>query len=184
MKKTGGKSFIVKAVMAQGFTARKAQEAVNAVVERMKFALWCGEPVAIPGGTIQAKIRQGKPRREWQEFRNIRTQKIEHRFVHYPGRRRTVKFTPDLALDLTPPPLPPVPPVPETPEQVEVRQLASALLGKPADQAILATLQRAVEVHPHKPGALLRRLREIRVRRWPFGDVHSLAGEVSAHYWL
>src|SRR5438132_11163958 len=148
--------------MAQGFTARKAQEAVNAVVERMKFALWCGEPVAIPGGTIQAKIRQGKPRREWQEFRNIRTQKIEHRFVHYPGRRRTVKFTPDLALDLTPPPLPPVPPVPETPEQVEVRQLASALLGKPADQAILAKLQGAVEAHPYKPGALLRRLQEFR----------------------
>ena len=92
-----------------------------------------------------------------------------------------MKFTPDLSLDLTP--LPP-PPLPETSEQVEARQLASELLGKPADKSIMATLQQAVEVHPFKPGALLRRLREFKGRGWQFGGIDSLARQVTAHHWL
>lgn len=180
--KKGGKRVIVKDVMAQGVTARKAVAAVNAVFDCMKLGLWWGEAVEVPGGTIQAKVRKGKPRRPLQKFRGIQTGEIEHRFVDLPGRRRVLKFTPDFSLDLTP--LPP-PLVPETPEQVELRQLASALLGKPVDKAIMAKLQAAVEVHTFKPGALLRRLRAIQSRGLQFdNDVHSLAQEITAHYWL
>jgi hypothetical protein len=147
----------------------------------MKLGLWWGEPVEVPGGTLQAKVRKGTPRRSSQTFKDIQTGRINRRVVNYPGRRRVVKFTPDSNLDLTP--LPP-PPVPVTAEQVEVCQLASELLGQPAHNAIMATLQEAVEVHPSHPGALLRRLREFKSRGWQFGSVASLAHQVSIHYWL
>ena len=42
-----------------------------------------------------------------------------------------MKFTEDSNLDLTPLPRPPLP---ETREEVEARQLASELLGKPVDR--------------------------------------------------
>ncbi|MGD0778317.1 MAG: hypothetical protein ABSC05_36510 [Candidatus Solibacter sp.] len=89
-----------------------------------------------------------------------------------------MKFTPDLELDLTPAP------PPETAEQVEARQLASDFLGRPADKAIMARLQQAVEVHPSKPGALLRRLRDFKSRGWRFAGIDSLACQLTAHYWL
>ena len=108
MKKKGGKSTIVKDVMAQGFTARKAEKAVDVVFDCMKLGLWWGEPVEIPSGTIQAKIRKGKPRRMFQRFRGIQKGKILYRIVDYPGRRRVVKFAPNLDLDLTPLPSPPL----------------------------------------------------------------------------
>ena len=181
MKKKGGKSTIVKDLMDKGFTARKAEQAVNAVIRYMKLGLWWGEPVEVPGGTIQAQVRKGTPRRQFQKFRNIQTENQDHRFVAYPGRRRVVKFTPDSNLDLTPMPRPRLP---ETPEEVEARQLASELLGKPADRAIIARLQQAVEVHPFKQGALLRRLREFKSRGWRFDCVTSLAHEVASYYWL
>ena len=93
-----------------------------------------------------------------------------------------LKFSPDLNLDLTPSPRPSLP---DTPEQVEVRQLASELLCKLADMAIIATLQEAVELHPHQLGALLRRLRDIKSRGWSFdNDVYLLAQQVAADYWL
>jgi len=179
--KKGGKQILVRDLMAKGLTARKARKAVNAVIDTMKFALWCGEPVEIPGGSIQAKIRQGKQRGKLQYFRNIQTGKRMLRLVRYPGRRRVVKFTPDRDLDVTP--LPP-PRLPKTPEQVEARHLASKLLGSPANERTMAILQAAVEVHPWRPGALLRRLREFDSRGWRFCDVGSLARQVSFQYWL
>jgi nucleoid DNA-binding protein len=179
MKKAkGGKSRIVKDVMAKGFTARKAEEAVNTVFSLMQLALQSGAPVEVPGGTLQAKARKGKSRMKSQRFRNVNKKKIAFRFVRYPGARRVVKFTPDPNLDLTPLPLP------ETPEQVEALQLASALLGKPANKAIMARLQQAVEVHPFKEGALLRRLRECKSRGRTFDNVEWLANQISAFYWL
>jgi hypothetical protein len=180
-KKKGGKSTIITDVMAQGFTARTSEKAVTAVINHIKLGLWWGEPVEIPGGTIQAKVRKGKPRRKFQRFRDIQQGKVAYRIVSYPGRRRVVKFTPDLTLDLTS--LPP-PPLPETPEQVETQQLASELLEMPADKATMATLQQAVTVHPFKPGALLRRLQEFKNRGWKFGSVALLARQVSTHHWL
>jgi nucleoid DNA-binding protein len=184
-KKKGGRQVLISEVMAKGFTARKAREAVNAVIDCMKFALWCGEPVEITGGALEVKIQQGKQRRKGQYFQNIQTGKLMLRPVRYPGRRRVVKFTPDRDLDLTPLPAPPLPPPPlqNTPERVEARHLASKLLGRPADERTMAILQAAVEVHPWKPGALLRRLQEFDSRGWQFGDIGSLAAQVSAHYW-
>ena len=179
MKKTkGGKSRIVKDVMAKGFTAREAQDVVTAVFSLMKLALQSGDPVEIPGGTIQAKARKGKPRRKNQRFRNVHNKKIAFKVVRYRGARRVVKFRPDPNLDLEPLPLP------ETPEQVEAREIASQLLGKPANLAIMARLQQAVEVHPFKPGALLRRLREFKSRGRTFSNVELLAHQTSTWHWL
>jgi hypothetical protein len=44
MNEKAGKSRIVKDIMAKGFTARRPEKALNAAIESMKFALWCGEP--------------------------------------------------------------------------------------------------------------------------------------------
>jgi hypothetical protein len=199
-RKKAGKDVLVKAAMAKGFTARKATKAVNAVVDLMKFALWCGEPVEIPGGTIQANMWQGKPRGELHKFVNVQTGKVGYKMVKYPGRHSVIKFTPDESLDFTPPPVlpPPVmpaqievlapilPPPPEPPEEIEARQLAGELLGlkQPSDRALMVSLQRAAEVHRYKPGSLLRRLREFKARGWQFGSVHSLAERLTEYYWL
>jgi len=177
-RKKGGKSRIVKDVMAKGFTARKAEKAVDAVFSLMKVALQAGEPVDVPGGTLQAKSRKGKLRWVVQRFRNVNDKKIALKVVRYPGAHRVVKFTPDLNLDLTPPPLP------ESPEELEARMIASELLGKPANKAIMVRLQQAVEVHPFKEGALLRRLRECKSRGRTFDNVEWLANQISAFYWL
>ena len=118
-KKKGGRSSIIKDLMATGLTARKAAMAVNAVFDHMTLAAWWGEPVEIPGGLIQSTIRQGKLRKERQRFRDIQTRKIVYKSIVFPGRRRVVKFTADLQLDLTPLP---VPPLPETSEQEVLRQ--------------------------------------------------------------
>jgi nucleoid DNA-binding protein len=182
MNKKGGKSRIVKDIMAMGFTARKSEKALNAVIAHMKLGLRRGEPVEVPGGTLQSKIRRGKPRREAQRFGNVNTRKTRSQIIHYSGRRRVVKFTPDLALDLTP--LPPLP-LPETAEQIESRQLASYLLGKPADMAIMAALQQAAEFRRCMPGSLLRRLRDYKDRGWHFNnDLYELRSYLAAWYWL
>ena len=179
MNKKGGKSRIVKDIMAKGFTARKSEKALNAVIAHMKLGLWRGEPVEVPGGTLQSKIRRGRPRKKLQRFRNVNSRKIDFENISYSGRRRVVKFTPDLALDLTPLPLP------ETAEQVEARQLASYLLGKPADKAIMAELQQAAEVHRCMPRSLLLRLREYKDRGWHFNnDLYGLRSYLAAWYWL
>jgi nucleoid DNA-binding protein len=177
-RKKGGKSRIVKDVMAKGFTARKAEKAVDAVFSLMKVALQAGEPVDVPGGTLQAKARKGKPRMKSQRFRSVNNKRIAFKFVRYPGAHRVVKFAPDPNLDLEPPPLP------EPPEELEARAIASELLGMPASQAIMARLQQAVEVHRFKEGALLRRLRECKSRGRTFDNVEWLANQISAFYWL
>jgi hypothetical protein len=58
------------------------------------------------------------------------------------------------------------PPEPAYTEQQVAWSLAADLLGRPADEQVMAALQAAVEVHPHKSGALVRRLRAIRTRGW------------------
>src|SRR6185369_12528844 len=176
-KQKGGKNILVEAVMAKGFTARKSAEAVNALLERMRFGLWCGDEVPIPGGTIQTQIRQGKPRLELQPFENVNTGKHMSKFIRYPGRHRVIKFRPDESLDLTPPP------PPEPPEVTEARQLATEILNlkKPADNALLSALQDAVDLRPNKPGALLRRLRAVKVRYGHLANVRSLAEQLYAH---
>ena len=89
-----------------------------------------------------------------------------------------VKFKPDLVLDLTPLPLP------ETAEQLEARQLASYLLGEPANNAVMAALQRAAELRKCMPGSLLRRLREFKDRGWHFNNLYFLEYQVADWHWL
>jgi nucleoid DNA-binding protein len=95
MNEKGGKSRIVKDIMAKGFTARKSEKALNAVIDSLKFALRRGEPVEVPCGTLEAKVQSGRPRRKWQRFRNVNTGKTDFQYISYPGRRRVVKFKPD-----------------------------------------------------------------------------------------
>jgi hypothetical protein len=95
-------------------------------------------------------------------------------------RPRKIIFTPYRRLDFTPPPPPP------TPEEIEARQLAAELLECPVDESMMQYLQQyGVDVRPHRPGALLRRLRELKKRgRW-FEDVGQLAWEMERHlYWI
>jgi len=40
--------------------------------DSMKFALWRGERVEVPCGTLQVKVQSGKPRRKLQRLRNVK----------------------------------------------------------------------------------------------------------------
>jgi nucleoid DNA-binding protein len=178
---TKGKSGLILELIAKGLSVRKAEKAVNAVFDCMSWAVRRGETVEIPGGTIQAKIMNGKPRRASQRFRDVRTGKIAVKVVHYPGRRRVVKFRPDERLDLTPLPVPPPPP---TPEQMECRQLATELLAKAVDDQVMTELQNAADFPSPKPGALLRRLKEVRNRGWPNRSTEELSAGLAKLYWV
>jgi nucleoid DNA-binding protein len=100
--RNSGKSGLVHDLMAKGFTARKSEEAVNAVFDSMRRTLARGETVEVPGGSLRAQIRNGKPyKQHFKKRRNINTGKPFYpRVVSYPGRRRVVKFDPDLNLNL------------------------------------------------------------------------------------
>lgn len=197
-KKKRGKSALISDVRKKGFSARKAAKAVDAVFDAWKFALWCGEGVEVPGGILQAKVTKGTERATLQWFQNIATKEAMARMVHAPGRRKVVKLQPDPELVLIPdppppPPLPP-PPHPETAEEVEERQLVTCLLGLSslADDGTMTTIRHAVDAHPRrpgvklsaKPGALVRRLREMKARGWHFSLVPELAQQVSEYCWL
>jgi hypothetical protein len=99
----------------------------------------------------------GKPRQTRQRFRDVHTGQISFQVVNYPGRRRVVKFRQDESLDLTPLPVSPPPP---TPAEIECRQLATELIGRPADDAVMESLRRAAALPPQKPGNPLARLRD------------------------
>jgi nucleoid DNA-binding protein len=176
-----GRARLVRELMAKGLSMRKAEKAVNAVFERMTWALRRGEIVEIPGGWIQLKWYGGKPRREWHGFRNVNTGKLGHTIVTYRGRRRVVKFKPDLKLDLT---RPPAPPPPHSDEQIDCRKLAGELLGGTANDQVMARLERAAQHPIPKPGALLRRLRAIRERGWRHRTAEELAANIASLYWV
>lgn len=187
IKKKGGKHQIVKDIMAKGFTARKAEKALNAVIDHMKLGLWWGEPVETPLGTLKAKVRSGKPRREHRhKFRNVNLVNgnrgmIDALPVNYPGRRRVVKFQPNPKLDLTPLPQPATR---ETIEQVEARELASYLLGKAVDRQAVTALQRAAETKRCVEGSLVRRLKEFKARGCHFDSFFELEMHVADWFWV
>ena len=160
-----------------GFSVRKATKAVNAVFGCMARAVRRGEVVEVPGGTIRARTRQGKPRRRLQKFRNVQTGRPSFKLVDYPGRRRVVKFRPDESLDLTPLPVPP------TPEEIECRQLAAELLGHAVDDETMARLQQSADIHRPKPGNLLRRLKAAKSRSWYSRSTDELAYSIRQLYW-
>ena len=87
-KKSVDKNAIIKAVRAKGFSARKAARAVKAVIDLWKHALWCGEPVEVPGGVLQAKDTKGTEWATLQVFQNIHTKEPMVRTVHTLGGAR------------------------------------------------------------------------------------------------
>jgi nucleoid DNA-binding protein len=178
---TKGKSGLIRELIAKGLSVRQAEKAVNAVFEVMTRAVKRGETVEIPGGTMQAKIMNGEPRRASQRFRNVRTTEIDSRIVTYPGRRRVVKFRPDESLDLTSLSAPPPPP---TPEQIECRRLATELLAKAVDDQIMAQLLEGADSPSSKPGALLRRLKEVQNRGWQIRSTEDLTACLAKLYWV
>jgi nucleoid DNA-binding protein len=175
---TKGKSGLIRELIAKGLSVRQAEKAVNAVFEVMTRAVKRGETVEIPGGTIQGKIMNGSPRRASQRFRDIRTRKIAVKVINYRGRRRVVKFRPDESLDLTPLPATP------TPEQIECRRLAMELLAKVVDDQIMTQLQKGADFPSPKPGALLRRLKEVQNRGWPNRSTEKLSANLAKLYWV
>jgi nucleoid DNA-binding protein len=178
---TKGKSGLIRELIAKGLSVRRAEEAVNTVFDCMAGAAGRGEAVEIPGGTIQAKIMNGKPRRARPRFRDVHTGKISFKVVNYPGRRRVVKFRPDVSLDLTPLPVPPPPP---TPEEIRCRQLAMELLAQAVDDQIMAKLQQGAHFPTPKPGALLRRLKEVQNRGWRISSTEDLTTAIAKLYWM
>jgi nucleoid DNA-binding protein len=176
---TKGKSGLIRELMAKGLSVRRAEKAVNAVFDCMTRAVRRGETVEIPGGAIQAKIMNGEPRRAPQRFRDVRTGEITVKDVTYPGRRRVVKFRPDESLDLTPLPVPP------TPEEIECRELATELIGMPADDAVMERLKHAAAQPSTKPGNLLARLRDRKQRGLRYHqDASRLSADIATLYWL
>ena len=178
---TKGKSKLIRELMDKGLSVRKAEKAVNAVFDCMAKAVRRGETVEIPGGTIQAKIRNNQPRRQWTRLRNVRTGKIASRIINYPGPRRMVRFEPDHTLDLSPLP---APPVPETPEQVETRQHVVELLGRSPSPAEMSLLAEAGSVHARGPNSLLLRLRDRKSRGRSYTNADELARDLESMYWL
>jgi nucleoid DNA-binding protein len=172
------KSGLIRELMAKGLSVRRAEKAVNAVFDVMTRGVERGETVEIPSGTIQTKIMIGQPRRAKQRFRNVRTGEICSKVVDYPGRRRVVKFRSDDSLDLT------LLPAPPTSEEIESRQLATELIGGPADDAVMESLKRAAALPPKKPGNLLARLRDRQQRGRRYKDASGLAADIGKLYWL
>lgn len=117
----------------------------------------------------------------------IRSEEMECRDLasellgNHPADDQTMamQFTPDEMLDLTPPP----PPIRS--EEMECKDLASELLGNyPADDQTMAILNAAILEQCRKPGALLRRLRELKSRGMTANDPFELAKGVAFLYWL
>jgi len=77
---TAGKSALIKMLMQEhGVSKRKSEKAVNAVFDCMARALRRGDQVELPIGWLHiAAPPAKKPKRKFQEFRNIQTGKISH----------------------------------------------------------------------------------------------------------
>jgi hypothetical protein len=89
-----------------------------------------------------------------------------------------VNFRADESLDLTPLPPPP------TLEEIQCRQLATELIGKPVDDAVMERLTCAAALPPQKPGNLLARLRDRHQRGRRYSDAIDLANDMASLYWL
>jgi len=181
-----GKSGLIKELMAKGFSARKAEKAVNAFFECIKAGLWRGEVVELPVGKLVLRIRNGQRPRVWQRSRNVQTGKIKFGIRRMPGPHKVVKLIPNLALDLFPLPTKAeqAAAAVKAAEDAEIAQLASELLGEPARQDIIASLQRCVDSQTKAPGALVRRLRDLKSRGRKYSNEWMLGADVRQLYWL
>jgi nucleoid DNA-binding protein len=178
-----GRAGLVRDLMAKGLSVRNAEKVVNAVFEVITRAIRRGEVVETPLGTLQVKTRNVKRRQEIHTFRNVNTGKRDLKLVVYGKQRRGVKLTPNESLDLTAPPRAPPPPTLTT-EQIESRQLAADLLGRPVDNQVMVFLERAAAFPPQRVGNLDARLRDLKSRGPRFTDADQLAAAIAQLYWL
>jgi nucleoid DNA-binding protein len=178
---SGGKGSLIWELRQRGFSVRQARKAVNAFFDCATRAVRRGERVEIPGGAIQVKSTRGQPRQTSQRFRNIQSGEIVYRTVKFPGGHRTVRFAPDLTLDLSPLP---APSPTETPEQIEARQLAKEFLGHAPDETEMVLLERGADFYPEGPNSLLRRLRDLKGRGPRVNGSDDLAEAVASLYWI
>ena len=172
----------------KGISGRKAERGFRAVFDRIAETVRSGEPVELPGlGILKSVRRKGPAQRRWKPVHDIHTGKKRYLVVPDFRRPRQIIFKPFLWLeDFTPPPPPP------SPEEMEARQLAAELLGRPVDASVMYCLQvEGVDPHPHQPGALLRRLQHLKKRGRGFQTfkltdwaVAHLAQAVKDVYWL
>jgi len=100
---------------------------------------------------------------------------LKFQITHAPTHDRRIVFKPDLTLDLTPPP---------SPEELEARQLAAELLSQPVNDWTTAYLQETINPRRPRPGALLRRLRELKKRGLTFQNVTLLARALFDLHWI
>ena len=179
-RSTKGKSGLIRQLINKGFSARKAEKAVNAVFDVLSTAIASGQIVELPGGSVQAIATKAKPRQELHWFTHGGSGKRFYRFVQY-GHRKVIYFRPDpaLQLDLL------VPPAAETaamaPKQPleQAVELATALLrAKPSEQQLAQLLAAALG----DPAILLLRLRAIQQRgRLPYCPLDQ---DVASLYWF
>jgi nucleoid DNA-binding protein len=190
--KTLRKGYLVKMLREKhGMSKRKAAQAVNAVFALMTRALWRGENVDIPVGSIHAKSPPAWKKTRWQRLRNIQSGKVQFRIVH-PSEREIV-FTVDKRLILrgrdalpTPPPIPP-----ETQRKdEELKRLFSQLMGReisPPDlQALLtAAADRGTQQidadRPESHDRLIARLRQIVKDQTPCANLPRAVRDL---YWI
>ena len=153
----------------KGFSWPKAEESFRRVWDVIGQAVRSGDVVELPGiGTLKSVVRPGLAQRRWRPLHNVATGKKPYRVVPDFRLPRQIRFTPHPELDFTPPPPPPMP------AEMEAQQLAAELLGRPVDASVMERLQaKGVDLHPHKPGALLRRLRELKKRGQHFSGCHT-----------
>jgi nucleoid DNA-binding protein len=87
-----GKSGLIKAVMTAmaknntPISRRKAEKAVKAVFERMTRALWRGECVELPVGSIYVDSMPAKGTRRVQKSQNIATGAFQFKLAKVPER--------------------------------------------------------------------------------------------------
>ena len=176
----------------KGFSWPKAEDGFRRVWEVMAEAIRSGDVVELPGmGTVKSVVRKGPAQRRWRLLHNVATGEQTYRVVPDFRLPRQIRFTPYPGLDFTPPPPPP------SPAEMEAQELAAELLGCAVDASVMERLQAdGVDFRAHlpgavSPGALLRRLRELKKRGRQFQDVKSmdwavtqLARAVADLYWI
>ena len=185
----GGKSGLIRDVMAKGFSVRRSEKAVNAVFDCMRQALARDETVEVPGGSLRVQLWNGRASHRFQNFRHMKNGLRFFRRVGYPGRRRVIRFDPDLSLNLDhcaeyPPPTIPITACPwlfksQDPKQAEIWKLAAELLGAPVDTATVAVLQEAADRYSRHPEALLHMLRRRRERGHRQPTLEALAHDLT-----
>lgn len=186
--KTFRKGYLVKMLREKGFSKRKAVAAVNAVFDLMTRALWRGENVDIPVGSIHAESPPAGRKGRWQKFCNIQTKNPFHRIV--PPPKRTIRFRVDRRLILSgPDALPPLPPERQG-KQEELEQLYLQLMGRQITLPDLRVLLNAA-VDDNKPDSdpnlpenfdrLVARLRQLVKDQC---RVANLPSEVRQLHWI